>query len=134
MAFSSGKNTDIRLDNSAGSLTDISAYCKDVSFKRNGKTIDVSTYGNDWEAFIGALKGADLSIEGVFDAAADAVLAAALSTQRSFQYGPQGVTVGNVKLTGECLGESYETKTPVDGAVTFSASLKITGAVTSGTY
>jgi len=134
--FFHGKNTAFKIDNSAGVLADISAYLNDVGFPRPVKTVDTTTFGASADTFIPGLPGATISISGLWDAALDLILSAVLgqAAPLSFEYGPAGSTVANIKYTGECIMTSYDVKGPIGGAVTFSAAYQVTGLVTRGTY
>lgn len=134
MAFVHGKSADFRIDNSGGSLTDISAYCDSVDFPLTADTAEVTTFGDSSKEYIAGLKDATISISGSWDATADAVLAAIVGVAGSFQYGPAGSTASNIKYTGEAICTSYTVNAPVGDKVTFSAEFQVTGAVTRGTY
>jgi len=136
MAFVHGKSADFRVDNSAGSLTDISAYCDSVDFPQTADTAEVTAFGSSSKAYVAGLKDSTISISGSWDATLDAVLAGivGLATTSSFQHGPAGTTAGNIKYTGECICTSYQVSAPVGDKVTFSAEFQVTGAVTRGTY
>lgn len=134
MPFVHGKTADFRVDNSGGSLTDISAYCDSVDFPATADTAEVTTFGDSSKEYIAGLKDATISISGSWDATADGVLAAIVGVSGSFQYGPAGVTGGNIKYTGEAICTSYTVNAPVGDKVTFSAEFQVTGAVTRGTY
>ncbi len=136
MAFGHGSKAVFKLDNSGGTLTDISAYVTSVGFSPKADTVEVSTLGDTAKDYIAGLKDATISIEGPFDPTVDAILNAALgaSATKSFEYGPQGSTTGNVKYTGEAICTGYEISTGMDGAGTFSAELQVSGAITRGTY
>lgn len=134
MAFVHGKTADFRVDNSGGSLTDISTYCDSVDFPMTADTAEVTTFGDASKEYIAGLKDATISVSGSWDATADAVLAAIVGLSGSFQYGPAGTTGGNIKYTGEAICTSYTVNAPVGDKVTFSAEFQVTGAVTRGTY
>lgn len=134
MAFAHGKDGHFELDNSGGTLTDITAYVTDVSITQNGEVVETTTLGDTDRAYLAGLKNATLSVSGLFDGTVHAILQAAIGTQRSFEYGPQGETSGDVKLTGECFCTDYSPSIGLGGAGTWSASFQITGAVTDSTY
>lgn len=134
MPFVHGKSADFRIDNSSGSLTDISAYCDSVDFPMTADTAEVTTFGDTSKDYIAGLKDATISISGSWDATADAVLAAIVGLSGSFQYGPAGTTASNIKYTGECICTSYNVSAPVGDKVSFSAEFQVTGNVTRGTY
>jgi hypothetical protein len=136
MAFVHGKSTDFRVDNSGGTLTDISAYCDSVDFPQTVETAETTTFGDSNKDYIVGLKDSTISFSGKWDSALDAILAPILgqAASVSFQYGPAGSTVTNVKYTGECFVTSYQVTGSVGDVVTFSAEAQVTGAVTRGTY
>lgn len=136
MPFVHGRNTDFRVDNSGGSLTDISSYCDNVDFPQTVETAETTTFGDASKDYIVGLKDSTISISGKWDATLDGVLAPILgqAASVSFQYGPAGTTVSNVKYTGECFCTSYQVTGAVGDVVTFSAEFQVTGDVTRGTY
>lgn len=136
MPFVHGKSTDFRIDNSGGTLTDISAYCDSVDFPQTVETAETTTFGDSSKDYIVGLKDSTISIGGKWDSVLDGVLAPILGQTAtvSFQYGPAGSTVSNVKYTGECFCTSYQVTGAVGDVVTFSAEFQVTGAVTRGTY
>ena len=135
MPFEHGKDTVFKVDNSGGTLTDISAYCNNVDFSREIDAPETTTYGNDDRTYITGLRGSNFSVSGFYDATVDAVLNGIFgSGEVTFEYGPQGSTSGDVRYTGECVMTSYSPGSPVDGVSTWSADFLVTGAVTYNTY
>jgi hypothetical protein len=136
MPFVHGKSTDFRIDNSGGTLTDISAYCDSVDFPQTVETAETTTFGDSNKDYIVGLKDSTISFSGKWDSTLDGILAPILgqAASVSFQYGPAGSTVTNVKYSGECFLTSYQVTGSVGDVVTFSAEAQVTGAVTRGTY
>jgi hypothetical protein len=138
MAFTHGKKSVFKIDNAGGSLTDISAFCNEVSLSRDIETAETTTFGDDDKEYIIGLKDATISVSGQFDAAGastiDAVLAGILGQDASvsFEYLPGGGTVGasNPAYRGECYLTSYEVSGSVGDVTSFSASFQCTGAIT----
>lgn len=141
MAFTHGKKSKFSIDNSGGNLTDISAFCDEVSLSRDIETAETTTFGDDDKEYIIGLKDATISVSGKFDAAGattvDAVLAGILGQDASvsFEYIPAGGTVGanNPAYRGEAFLTSYEVSGSVGDVTSFSASLQCTGAITRAT-
>jgi len=138
MAFKHGKNASFKVDNSGGTLTDISSYLNEVSLPRSietGETTSFQTAGGA-KTYVVGLNDSTVSIKGTWDATLDAHLAGILGQDASvsFEYGPEGTATGAVKYTGEGLMTSYETSSPVADVVTFSAEFQVTGTVTRGTF
>lgn len=136
MAFKHGKNAVFKVDNSGGTLTNISTYLNNVSFPRSVETGETTSFGNSAKTYIVGLSDSTISVDGTWDATVDAHLAAVLGQDASlsFEYGPEGSGSGSVKFTGECYLTSYETSSPVADVVKFTAEFQVTGTVTRGTY
>ena len=134
--FRHGKSTVFKVDNNAGSLTDISNTLTDVSFPQSVDTAETSAFGSSAKSYIVGLTDSTLSISGNFDATVDAHLAAIVgkADSVSFEYGPEGSTAGFVKYTGEALLTSYEKSGAIGDVVTYSAEFQVTGAITRGAY
>lgn len=136
MAFVHGKDSVFKIDNAAGSLTNISTYVKDCSLAQSIDTPETSTFGDNAKTFITGLSSGTFSISGLFDPTCNTVLAGIVgaSASKSFEYGPAGSTAGSPKYTGEAIMTSYSVTGDVADAVGFSAEFQVTGAITLGTY
>ncbi len=138
MAFRHGKNAVFKVDNSGGTLTDISAYIHDVSLPRSIETAETTTFGvtGGSKTYVTGLNDSTISISGKFDSTVDAHLAGVLGQDAtlSFEYGPAGSTVGYIKFTGECIMTKYDLSSPVGDVVSFSCDFQVTGVVTRATY
>jgi hypothetical protein len=134
--FRHGKAAVFKVDNAAGSLTDISNTLNSVSFPREAEVLETTSFGSSDRSYVVGFTNNTVSIEGSFDATVDEHLAGILAhvDTKSFEYGPEGSTSSFVKYTGECFMTSYETSTGVGDIVSYSASFQITGAVTRGAY
>jgi hypothetical protein len=141
MAFKHGKATVFKMDNSAGSLTDLSAYMDEVGFPRETEAAETTTFGKQDKTYIVGLSDssfscsgkADVTCDGVIEGARAALSAGTIDTV-SFEYGPSGSATGQPKYSGEALITSYEQSSPVGDVVTFSLALQVTGVVTRGTW
>jgi hypothetical protein len=134
--FTHGKATVFKVDNSGGTLTDISNVLTDVSFPQTVETAETTSFGSNAKTYIVGLSDATISVSGNFDVTVDAHLIAVLgqAATLSFEYGPEGAATSDAKYTGECILTSYEKSGAVGDVVTFSAEFQVTGAVTRGTY
>jgi predicted secreted protein len=134
--FTHGKATVFKVDNSGGTLTDISNVLTDVTFPQTVETAETSAFGSSSKTYVVGLKDATISVSGMFDTTVDAHLGGILgqAASVSFEYGPQGSTSPNAKYTGEAILTSYEKSGSVGDTVMFSAEFQVTGAVTLGTY
>ena len=134
--FRHGKSTVFKVDNNAGTLTDISNTLTVVSFPQSVDTAETSAFGASAKSYIVGLTDGTFSVSGNFDATVDAHLAASVgkTDSVSYEYGPEGSTVSFVKYTGEALLTSYEKSGAIGDVVTYSAEFQLTGAITRGTY
>ena len=136
MAFVHGKNSVFKLDNSGGSLTDISTYVNNVDFPETADVAETSTLGSSNKSFVVGLKDATIGLAGLWDATADAIFGAVVgqTVTLSFEYSPEGTASGKVKYTGEAILTNYAISSPVGDVVGYSADLQVSGAVTRGTH
>jgi hypothetical protein len=134
--FRHGKNASFKVDNSGGTLTNISDTLNSVTFPREIETLETTSFGSSTRSYVVGFSDATISIEGSFDATVDAHLAGILGQEASvsFEYGPEGTTAGQVKYTGEAFMTSYETSAGVGDIVTYSAEFQVTGAITRGAF
>lgn len=134
--FRHGKAAVFKIDDSGGTLRDISNTLNSVSFPREAEVLETTSFGSSDRTYIVGFKNGTISIEGSFDATYDGYLAGILGQTAtvSFEYGPEGSTSTYTKYTGECILTSYETSAGVGDVVNFSASFQISGAVTRGAY
>jgi hypothetical protein len=134
--FRHGKTASFKVDNSGGTLTDISDTLNSVTFPREIETLETTSFGSSNRSYVVGFTDATVSIEGSFDATVDAHLAGILGQDASvsFEYGPEGTTSGRVRYTGEALMTSYETSAGIGDIVSYSAEFQVTGAITRGTF
>lgn len=124
------------LDSTAGSLVNLSSGVRSVTLSRSMDAPEVTTYGDNDRNYLAGLRGAEISIDGIFSSThaevLDGVFADATSTSYSFELNPDGSTAaGRHLLKGECLMTSLEYTGSFDDAVGYSMTLLVTGAVTS---
>lgn len=134
--FRHGKSTVFKIDDSGGTLRDISNTLTDVSFPRSIDTAESSSFGDSAKQYVVGLSDATISVSGNFDATIDGYLAGTVgqAATLSFEYGPEGSTSGYVKFSGECILTSYEVSGAIGDVVTYSAEYQVTGSVTRGTW
>jgi len=136
MAFVHGKDSVIKIDNAGGTLTDISSYVNNVDFPITADVAETTVMGDDNKTYIVGLKDATLSITGLWDSTIDGILGQIVgqSSTVSFELSPEGTTGGNIKYEGEAICTEYSQNPPVADVVSYTASFKVTGAVTRGTH
>jgi hypothetical protein len=127
-----GTNTDVWMDNGAGTLTDITVYADNASFELVRDTLETHTFGDTAKEYIPGLRDGTAELSGPFDTAIDTIIYARYdaSTSTTLEIYPIGNSTGNPKYSVECWVTSYSPPSTVDGRVEFSASVQFTGAVT----
>ena len=131
--FTHGKNAAFKIDDSGGTLRDISNVLTDVSISRTADVAEVSAFSNSSKSFVSGLTDANLTISGSYDATVDGYLSGILGAEGSFEFYPIGTTGGNPKASGEAIMTSYDRTPDIGGAVTFTAAFQVSGDVTEGT-
>ena len=131
--FTHGKSAAFKIDDSGGTLRDISNVLTDVAVSRTADVAEVSAFSNSSKAFVAGLKDASITISGSFDATVDGYLKAILGVEGDFEFYPIGTTGGNPKASGKAIMTSYDRTPDIGGAVTFTAAFQVSGDVTEGT-
>lgn len=116
---------------------DLSGYLKSVSFSANADTAETSTLGTTAKTYVGGLKDATLSAEGLFDGAAgavDVILNTALGTEFSlWTVLPHGDVLANPAYGFQAIHTSYEVSSPVDDVVSVTTEAQSKVAAERGT-
>lgn len=141
MAFVHGKKSVFKIDNAAGALQDISAFCEEVSLSRDIETAEVTTFGDDAKEYITGLTDATISLSGKFDSGTasaidpilSGVLGSASTVSWAYRVNSASTSATNPEYQGEGILTSYEVSGTVGDAVTFSAEIQCTGAITRAT-
>lgn len=141
MAFVHGKNAYIQLDNSAGTLTNITSISNEITFSRSIDTAETSIFGVAAKQYITGQNDATISLSGLFDATLAATiegtidaLIAGTNASATLEFGPAGSATGNKKYTQEVIVTKYEIGMPVGDVVSLSVDFQRTGATTVTTY
>lgn len=139
MAFVAGHNTTVEYDNAAGTLIDISAYVNSLSgLGLPTDILETTAFGDGSKTSIPGLKaGSTVGLSGDFDATLNTQMAAiavlTTSVTQTLKVSPAGTGSGDPYVQYETLLEDYSFSSDVGGKVTWSATLRTTGAVTTGT-
>lgn len=134
MAFVHGKNTVFQVDDSGGTLRNISAYVTSVDMPQTADTAETTAFGSTNKSYVAGVKDATVSIEGIWDPTVDGYLYGIVGQTVSIEYGPEGATALDKKYTCEAICTSYTAPSSIDDAVKFSAEFQVSGAVTRGAY
>jgi|TARA_R110000744_G_scaffold274133_1_gene387318 hypothetical protein len=132
--FVHGKSTFFSIDDTGGTVRDISNTLTSVDFPETIDTAETTAFGATSKSYIVGLRDATISVSGMFDATVDGYFIGTEPATRSFVFGPAGDTSGYVKYSGECILTSYSLSSPVADVDTYSADFQVTANVTRGTF
>ena len=127
MAKQSGLGDYFAVDNSAGSLKDISADVTNIGVNVGQNLIDITGIDKSaLERLIGLGDGT-FAISGVFNSASNMShdVFKTRSGTRTVDYKIGGNTSGNPYLTMECLVDSYNLTRGADGSLNWTAGLQL---------
>jgi hypothetical protein len=133
MAFRHGKNAAVTVNSVA-----LSSFCDSVDLSRDVDTSETTVFGNDDKTFIPGLRGGNINLSGNYDPTASTGPADVLegllgSAPFPVVYEPGGNVAGQRRHSFNAIITNYSENSAVGDKVTFSASMIITGAVTSTT-
>lgn len=141
MAFTHGKDAVFSVDDSGGTLRDLSAFVDTVSGLPGARQLsEVTAFGDEGVKNIPGLQNVPFTVSGHFDPTATTGPNAVLNSLRtasstaSFEYGPEGSGSGATKFSGEAWLSNYTVDASVSEKVSFSAEFQVDGTVTAGTY
>ena len=140
MAFFDSKTSTFEIDDTGGTIRDLSAYVNDINGLPGPRNLnEVTALGDSGAKFIPGLENVTISLSGSYsdDAQAPDVVLGTLRTHTSavdFEYGPEGNSTGDIMYTGTCWVTSYEVQSRVGSAVAWSATLQVEGTVTRGAH
>jgi len=142
MARASGKDLVFKIDDSGGTLRDISTHVTSVAGLPGARALDDATgAGEGGDKSLPGLFSGSFTVSGWFDTTATTGSHTVLNGLRthtatsSFEYGPGGGGTGAIKLSGESWMESLTYDAEVRGGVVpFEAQFKVDGTVTTGTF
>lgn len=135
-----GKDGFLEIDDAGGVARNISPYLDTIEPTYSNDIHDDTTFGQDGHTKRGGLTDGSINIGGLWDKTADVGTRIVLrglvgkSEPVDFTYGPEGNTTGLVKDTGKFVLENYQESVPVADLIRFTATLQISGTVTSGTF
>jgi len=140
MAKFDSSTSVFKIDDSGGTLRDISAYLTDVSGLPGPRNLsEVTALGDTGAKFHPGLQNVTPSISGHYDTTATTgpdVILGGLRTHTaaiSFEYYPQGTGSG-FKYTGDIWVTDYSITSTVGSQVNFTSTLQVNGTVTRAAY
>ncbi len=137
--MANSKNIDVQVDDSGAALRVITDHVTRFSWPRTADVLESHGVADTSKEFTAGLKDGDqISIEGIWDNTATlgfvAVFGDSVGNTRTVQYGPNGTTSGEEKISAEAIVTSLERSHGRGELVAYSVTLQVTGVVTEGTF
>lgn len=137
MAFVHGKNADIELDDSSGTLTSLTSISNEVSYSQTIETADTSVFGTNAKTYITGQNDATISLSGLFDATSadvvqgtiDALISGTIDSA-TLSFNPEGTGSGTKNYTQEVIVTGFDISAPIGDVVSLSVEFQRTGATT----
>lgn len=134
MAFTHGSKATFHLDDSGGTLRELSTYLTSAGLQRLADMAETSTLGTVDKQYIPGMRDGTIPLEGNFDPTVDGYLAGVLGIEAEldWEYYPAGGPVGATKpkYSGKARLASYDITTDTGDKATISAEVQLTGLVT----
>ena len=141
MAKTHSKNAVFKVDDSGGTLRDISPAVSSVrGLPGSASLAEVTAFSDAGATFVRGPEDVTFTVEGPWDDAATTGTATVLGGIRdtgataSFEYGPAGEATGAVRYTGEAWCTRFDVDTTVPRAARYTATFQVNGAVTVGAF
>ena len=138
MVFSHGKGAYFALDTLAAgnALSNVSDWTDTTDLNRVIEAGETTTYGDDNKTYIVGLEDHTIALGGKWDPALNTVMVGTGASEviRDFEFGPAGNSTGDVKFSGDCIVTNFSISVSVDGVVTWSADMQVTGDVAVGAF
>ena len=121
MAFVHGKDTKVVFNNN-----DFVEYFNNIDFARTVDVAETTACGNDNKTFVAGDRDGTVSMSGLFDATADAILQPFLgsSTDTNLIVGLDGITDGKSVMFGAGIVSNYGQSSPVGDVVATSVDMQ----------
>ena len=133
MAGIPSKNTVVKIDNAANTLTTV-ANINGADLASAVAELDVSSMGEDDMEYIPGQRSHTFSGGGPWTAADDALFNGILGTSdRDIEVFPDGDASGKIKYAAKAFVTAYSRSTSLGSPGTYSVTMRISGAVTRST-
>lgn len=132
--------SQIHIDNSAGTLLNVSAYVETLSaLGKEIMPLEVTTFADSAERFISGIEvSQEITLSGPFDDTAsvgiDSIAGTLVGVIASVQFAPIGTASGQRKYTGEFLWTKYSVNSAVKERVSYELVGKLDGTLSVGTF
>jgi hypothetical protein len=131
MSFVHGKKTVVKIDDSSGTLQNLSAYINSSSMQRMQELLETTCFGATAKTYIAGFPDAKIPIGGFWDPTLDAHMDGILGKETvTVELYPEDTATGKVKYSAEAILISYDTQMGANQASAWTGELQVTGGVT----
>ena len=137
MAVKTGRTMNIQIDNSGGTLVDVSSYANKIDFGFPVDMLDTTVFGSTSKSFMpGFTGGDDVAISFRYDPTIEAQLASLspLTASSTVVVSSEGTTTGNVKYSFETFLMDFKVGAAPESIDEITATFRKTGAYTRTTW
>ena len=120
----------IKVDNSTGTLTDITSFLSSASLRAIQDTIEDTSLANDERSYLFGLAGATIPLSGMVNTTTDSVFGPLIGNRTTATKTIQYTAYANRVYRGEALITSVEYSGSVNSLETFSSEAVFDGVLT----
>jgi len=124
------KDMTIKVDNSTGTLTDITSFLSSASLRAIQDTIEDTSLANDERSYLFGLAGATIPLSGMVNTTTDSVFGPLIGNRTTATKTIQYTAYANRVYRGEALITSVEYSGSVNSLETFSSEAVFDGVLT----
>lgn len=124
------KDMRVKIDNAAGSITDITSYLSSASLRAVQDTIEDTSLANDERSYLFGLAGATIPLSGMVNTTTDSVFGPLIGNRTTATKTIQYTAYANRVYRGEALITSVEYSGSVNSLETFSSEAVFDGVLT----
>jgi hypothetical protein len=124
------KDITVKVDNSTGSLTDITAYLSSASLRAVQDIIEDTSLADEERSYLFGLAGASIPLAGMVNTTTDGVFGHLVGNRTTATKTIQYTAYANRVYRGEALVTAVEYSGSVNSLETFSSEATFDGAIT----
>jgi len=123
------KNETIKIDNTAGTLTDITAYTTSVTINGSQDLIEDTAMADEERSYLYGLAGGTVSLAGIVNSTTDGIFGPLISNRTTATKTFQHAATTNIVHRGELLNTSVEYSGSTNSLQTWSYSGTFDGVI-----
>ncbi|MFA5401767.1 MAG: hypothetical protein WC359_15050 [Dehalococcoidia bacterium] len=133
MAGSHGRFAQFSLEDGTTTARMLRDWLTNISMPRAVDTAETTVFSTTDKTYVIGARGATIGLSGIWDSTIDGYLGPIVGKEKDFIYFPNTTEASAVKYYGSAIVTAYDIPLSVTAAVTWTATLQVTGAITRGT-